>query len=117
MRRKRLKKKHTPIDKSKLKFGIPEKIDDEQYRKAHSEFTCIASRDGFNLCGRPSVLAHIKAGKAGGMATKPPIHDSLPLCWECHHDSHQVPENEWLVVNVLLPQRRRAYRKWLNDSR
>jgi hypothetical protein len=112
MRRKRLKKKHCPIDKSKLMYGIPEKIEDEEYRIAHRDFTCIASRNDFDLCGKPSVLAHIKAGKLGGLATKPPIWDSLPLCWECHHDSHQVPENEWLVRNVLLPQRRRAYKEW-----
>lgn len=99
-----------------LPYGKKEKLRDPKYLKSYADRACIASRDGTNLCGLPSVGAHIRVGSNAGMGSKPPDNETIPLCWQCHTDSHQGPEAEWLVMNVLKPMARRQYREYKNGK-
>lgn len=120
MRRKRLKKSHTPVDKSKLKFGLPEKIDDPEYLASYNGSACVASDNGIDLCGSPAVGCHIRAyenGKTCGGGEKPNDDLTESLC--ASHHTEQAQDEKWFwIERVYKPQRRRAYQRWkrsLND--
>lgn len=115
MRRRRLKKKHTPIDKSQLPYGIRRRIDDPEYLDSYRHLTCAASRNGVDLCGADAIPAHIRTGEAGkscGTAQKPDDDLTEALCDHCHRDQEKHIGADWWLENVYKPQRRRAYRRW-----
>lgn len=102
----------TRIDKSQLRFGTRPKVEDDAYRKSYKDSTCAASRNGTDLCGMPSIGAHIRTGEYAGGATKPSDDLTDALCHECHMDQESQPGPEWWLERVYKPQRRRAYREW-----
>lgn len=103
------------IDKSVLKFGIPNSVDDPKYlHGGYIHSTCAASRDGINLCGWPSVGAHCRTGNEGGTAYKPSDDLTCPLCFDCHMDQEANPGSTWWLDHVLKPQMRRRYKDWTN---
>lgn len=116
MRRKKLKKKHTPIDKSELKFGMERKIRDEKYLNSYRERTCVASDNGVDLCGDCAVAAHIRIGSCAGMGQKPCDSLTVPLCDRHHREQHNTSEEWFWIEKVLKPQARRAYRNWKNGK-
>lgn len=122
MRRKRPAKKHTPIDKSQLAIGEPERVRNRPYLDQAPKMLCAA-------CGKPAhVAAHIRTGGGGGTGLKP--SDKLTE-WLCHTDHmrqesqpgalwwyehvRKVPTtrgpDDWLK-NEYIPARIRAYDEW-----
>ena len=81
MKNKKPKKKHLPIDKSKLEFGMPVKIEDSKYRASFLFNKCL-------ICGdiQSTVGAHIRTGYFGiGKPSDDLLH---PLCYY-HHNTEQ----------------------------
>jgi hypothetical protein len=111
MRHRRPAKTHTPVDKGDLAFGIATRLDDPAYRRSANGRACM-------VCGscEPGtvVLAHINLIENGaGRNRKADDCDSVWLCAEHHRDMDTDPDRcRWLVINLLLPARRRAYLKW-----
>lgn len=100
------------IDKSELKYGTRPKVEDKAYLHSYRDRTCVASRNGIDLCGNPAVGAHVRVGETAGMGTKPGDNLTIPLCWQCHADQEAEPGYRWWVENVLKPMARRQYREW-----
>lgn len=120
MRNKRLKKKYTPIDKSKLAISCRKPVRDTAYRKSFRGNSCEASRNGIDLCGETSVDtvvgAHIRTGECSGFGNKPSDDLVIPLCYECH--CHEGSGGlEWYLENIVKPQARRRYREWLQQKK
>lgn len=107
-------RKYGRIDKSQLMYGEAERLVDKAYRHPYKDATCLASRNGIDLCMRSAVGAHCRAGEYAGGAQKPTDQLTIPLCHECHSDQelYQGPQAEWWLENVLKPQMRRRYRRW-----
>ena len=104
------------IDKTKLAIPTKGKIRDEKYLQSYRDRTCIASRNGIDICGLPAIAAHIRVGEVAGIGTKPCDSLTIQLCWECHSSQHNNPEAEWLVNHVLKPMAKRQYREWKNNG-
>lgn len=97
----------------------PKPIRDAAYRKSAQYRWCLAcdpDRLGDDKCYQVPmdvVLAHIRIAGNCGMGLKPPDDESLFLCYRHHTEFDGSPDrNDWLVRNILIPQRRAAYRKW-----
>lgn len=115
LRRQRPAKKHLTIDKSVLPFGVRTRMEDKAYQRSAADRTCMAC----DLAGRPSVpggvvLAHINLIENGaGKGRKADDSDSVWLCGDHHRDMDTCEDRcRWLVINILLPMRRRAYEEW-----
>ncbi len=113
MRRQRPAKKHTPVDKSVLTFGEPQRIRSQSYRNSAAIRECMA----FAAIGRVAepgsvVLAHIRVNNAG-TSLKPGDDESLFLCAKHHADFDASPDRAvWILRHIVLPQRRAAYVTW-----
>lgn len=103
------------IDKSELPYGIRKRLRDRKYLDSFKSRTCMAS-DYIDLCGRPSVGAHIRTGGEGGAGLKPDDDLVVALCHECHMDQEANPGPEWWIERVFKPMMRRQYRRWKNDK-
>ncbi|MFP5513279.1 MAG: hypothetical protein ACLGJC_09385 [Alphaproteobacteria bacterium] len=100
------------IDKSVLVFGEPERIRDMAYRKSAKDRICSVPG-----CGRPAAcLAHIRTGMRGGTSLKPSDDEGDFLCDPHHQDQEKNPGPEWWFENVYVPQRKLAYRRWLEGK-
>ncbi len=95
------------IDKSKLAYAEPERIRDDDWRKAmeHAACICCGVRDG------TVVGAHIRPGQTGGTGLKPGDDLILPLCHHCHAET---PEDWMRVLHSLA---RRMRQEWLVTGR
>lgn len=109
-------RKYGKIDKSKLKFGEPERIKDVKYRKSYEDSFCMASRNGTDFCGRPACGAHINDEECAGIAQKASDDLTWPLCQQCHSDQHANPGASWWLENVFKPMARRRYREWKSNK-
>lgn len=105
-------KRRYRIDKSVLAIGTRPKIVDPAYRDSYRHRTCQASRNGVDLCGNPSIGAHVRTGECAGAGTKPSDDLTEALCDECHRDQESSPGPEWWIENVYKPQLRRRYKLW-----
>lgn len=104
--------KHGRNDKSKLKFGIIQRLRDKAYRKALHFMACVSC----DVEDETVVGAHIRTGSAGGMGLKPSDDENLPLCAKCHEDQEANPGPEWWIENVLKPLARKRYIIWKAGS-
>ena len=122
MRRKRPAKKHTPIDKSQLAIGEPERVRNRPYLDQAPQMVCAA-------CRKPAhVAAHIRTGLTGGTGLKPSDKLTDWLCTPCHRTQEENPgamlwyehvrkvhttrgPDDWLK-NEYIPARIRAYDEW-----
>ena len=105
MRARRLAKKHTPVDKSVLAFGIPKRVDDERYLKTFKGETCWNCGSGDETV----IPAHIRAGHEGGGGLKPGDDLTVPLCGRCHADQEGNP-GPWWWLGCLKNMARRRFR-------
>ncbi len=60
----------------------------EKYLKAVRKLPCSIS--GCNT--QPIHAAHIRKGTDGGMGLKPSDTWAIPLCYQHHHEQHQIGE-------------------------
>lgn len=100
-----------------LPFGIERRYEDPAYLAAYDGSTCVASDDKKNLCGKPSVGAHISVnenGKTRGAGMKTHDYWTLPLCHEHHLRQEDNPGSDWWVDHVLKPM---AYQRFLTQKR
>lgn len=113
MRKARLKKSHTPVDKSALAFGLPFKVESVKYRNSFHGSKCL-------VCGgtETTVGAHIRAGYFG--IGKPSDDLTLPLCFTHHAEQHKVGEKPFWKAQMgwTIPQAkdaaRQRFRGWKN---
>lgn len=110
MRRRRLAKKHIPVDKSALVFGEPHRLRDDAYRKSAKDRPCDACGHG----GDGSVvLAHISIDGNAGRGIKAPDDESVFLCGRCHDRFDRgVDKWRWLVTEVFIPMLRKRHQDW-----
>lgn len=102
------------IDKSVLSIGEPERIRDKPYRDSAKHRNCMACE----LAGRVAapgtvVLAHINIAGNFGRGLKAGDDESVFLCDPCHRGSEADTDGDrakWLVRNILIPMRKKAYR-------
>lgn len=104
------------IDKSVLAIGEPKRIVDKAYRKSFEHSTCVASRNGTDLCGQDAVGAHMNDEGYSGISQKVSDDEILPLCHWCHTDQHANPGTSWWYHKVLKPQARRRYKNYLKQK-
>ena len=111
MRRTRLKKQHTRVDKSVLAISTKHRIKDEDYLASFNGCYCVVCKiqDG------TIVPAHIRKGWFG--TNKP--HDFLtsPLCSECHRLQGEIGEVKfWKAHGYTIKQIKKIaearYRSW-----
>ena len=102
------------IDKSVLSIGEPERIRDKPYRDSAKHRNCMACE----LAGRVAapgtvVLCHINIAGNSGRGLKAGDDESVWLC-TAHHYAHDNSSDraDWILRNLFLPLRRRAYRAW-----
>lgn len=105
-----MRAKRHKIDKSVLAISEPQRIVDKAYRKSFEHRTCVASRNGIDLCDLPSVGAHMNDEGYSGWGQKVSDDEILPLCHGCHADQTKSPGTSWWYHKVLKPQARRMYR-------
>lgn len=104
-------------------FGNPktERLRDPAYRKSAQGRQCDVPgcHDTETV-----VLAHISIAGNSGMGIKPPDDESLFLCAKHHdefdgrrdyEDARTRDGHRWIVRNIVIPQRRAAYRKWIAE--
>lgn len=114
MRRQRLAKKHTPVDKSVLAFGEPERLRDKLYRDDARNRVCLAC----DLLGRVAepgsvVLAHISLFGSAGKGLKAGDDVSIDLCFAHHSDFDGSDDRAgWLAKHIVIPWRKREYKRW-----
>lgn len=102
-----------PIDKSVLTLGEPHRLRDPAYCRSANGRRCQVEGCHDH---ETTVLAHIRLNNAG-TGLKPPDDESLFLCAKHHFEfdgacGRSAWGMRWLVNNILLPQRRAAYRLW-----
>ena len=97
-------------DKSALVFCEPKRTVDKKYRASARDRSCMVCGHG----GAGSVvLAHISRSGNGIMGAKASDDESVWLCYRHHQEFDLGPDRDgWLVDNILLPARRRAYKDW-----
>lgn len=115
MRKSRLAKRHRPIDKSKLPFGLPFRIKDDKYRQSFKSAGCFSC----GLIGNTTVGAHIRHGLAGGMGLKPCDSLILALCADCHSEQHEDGERQFwadrgYTMGSIKKIAKERYRGWKN---
>lgn len=93
----------------------PTRIRDKKYRERAKHMTCAVPG-----CYETEtvVLAHINIAGNFGLRTKAGDDESLYLC-RTHHDefddrlaSSTGARCEWIVRNIVIPQRKEAYKAW-----
>lgn len=105
-------KRRNRIDKSKLKFGIPERIRDPAYLKSFKDRICIASDNGVDVCGNEAIAAHVRIGQEGGTGLKPGDDLVCQICDRHHKEQHNSSESWFWIEKVFKPMLRRQYRDW-----
>ncbi len=108
--------KYGSVDKSVLEISEPERIVDHEYRQSYRDRTCEASDNGIDLCGKPCIGAHIRAGEYSGGGQKPCDRLTIGLCDDHHRDQEANPGLEWWAKYVWKPSLRRRYREWKNGK-
>lgn len=88
----------------------------KKYLKAFKDMTCIASKNGFDMCGEPAVGAHIRTGNEGGVGLKPDDCLCHPLCDECHKLQHSMSEEKFIIEYIYKPMIRRMFLLWYEDN-
>lgn len=104
----------------------PERLVDKAYRRSAQHRHCAVRHPetGDYCSGDGVVLAHVRTLNNAGTGLKPPDDESLFLCGK-HHDEfdgrarrgmHYPGEAEdryrWLVQNIVIPERKQAYRAY-----
>ena len=87
---------------------------DPLYRKRAVRMPCMA-------CGAHDesvVLAHINIAGNFGRGINAGDDETVYLCGKCHAEMDQYPgqRDRWLVRNILLPERRAAYRRYKSNT-
>ena len=102
------------IDKSVLTFGEPERVRDKKYRDSARNRNCmVCALRGVTAEPGTVVLAHINVAGNFGRGLKAGDDESVFLC-QAHHYAfdNSADRADWILRNLFLPMRKRAYRKW-----
>lgn len=109
-----------PKDLGALKFALMEKqrqrYRNRKYLDDFKDMTCIASDNGFDLCGATAIPAHIRTGNEGGMGLKPDDCLCHPLCDRHHKIQHSMSEEKFIIEYIYKPMIRRMFLLWYEDN-
>ena len=113
MRNKRPAKKHIPVDKSKLKHGMPERINDPPYRADFNGKECAICESTETTVG-----GHSRHGLKGGMGLKPSDTLIMPLCDPHHKEEAKDQVAFWWkykrwTIDEAQEEARQRYRDYL----
>ncbi|MCR9214803.1 MAG: hypothetical protein NXI13_13885 [Proteobacteria bacterium] len=111
MRSKRLKKLHTPVDKSVLTFGTEGRLRDRDYLDSYEGRSCMVCGSTNGVVGAHVNYQNFARGlKAGDNRT-------AALCDKCHrsHDGHGDIA-DWWMKNYVFPRLEANYEEWKNDQ-
>ncbi len=96
-----------------MQIPKPERIRDKAYRDSARDRYCQACFYARRPDDETTVLAHINIVGNFGRGLKAGDDESVFLCARHHQEFDTDPNRcEWLVRNILLPQRKAAYRRW-----
>lgn len=86
------------------------------YLDSYKNKICIASDNGFDLCGEPAVGCHIRKGSEGGASMKPDDCLTHPLCTRHHAYQHGMAEEMFILEYVYKPMTRRMFIQWAEKN-